>query len=392
MTHFSPAMRAVIVCSMSFGASSTHDSAHADARGKAMKAYIDKTAGLGTPIVTSAGNHGIKRPIIDQLPQVLEDEDTHIINVGAVDFHGKLWPNSQDGDQVTIYAPGTGSESQTKTDKTSMIGSGTSIAAPAVAGLIAVYMSSDQPPWDTNLRGEGRVKAIKTFMRSKENDKTAWARPGENMKVIWNGADKAAHKNAGGNTCATNSSRLRRQETCDPKLPAYIVPVCHDFGPNQKHYVEQAMVTRYLDDFCKHIAQYSAQARGSGSISRTYNTGTVVQIDVSMEWQPGRSFEPDESTCKTYMQDILLGDCDKEIKEWASGGDITVDNVMYSWHASNDGVRPIDQFKKVAGCKYKYKFPLPYLSYEVWGAGWESDNFGSELYKNIKGKGISPTK
>jgi hypothetical protein len=92
------------------------------------------------------------------------------------------------------------------------------------------------------------------------------------------------------------------------------------------------------------------------------------------------------------MQDILLGDCDKEIKEWASGGDITVDNVMYSWHASNDGVWPIGQFKKVAGCKYKYKFPLPYLSYEVWGAGWESDNFGSELYKNIKGKGISPTK
>jgi hypothetical protein len=276
-------MRAVIVCSMSFGASWTHDSAHADPKGQAMKAYIDKIAGLGTPIVTSAGNHGIKRLIIDQLPQVLEDDDTHITNVGAVGFHGKLWPNSQGGDQVTIHASGTGSESQTKTDRTSMIGSGTSIAAPAVAGLIAVYMSSDQPPWDTNLRGKERVKAIKAFMRSKENDKTAWARPGENIKVIWNGADKAAHKSAGANTCATDSWRLRRQETCDPKFPAYIVPECYDFGPNQKHYVEQAMVTRCLDDFCKHIAQYGAQARGSSSISRTYNTGTVEQIEVSMQ-------------------------------------------------------------------------------------------------------------
>jgi hypothetical protein len=83
-------MRAVIVCSMSFGASWTHGSAHADPKGQAMKAYMDKIAGLGTPIVTSAGNHGIKRLIVDQLPQVLEDDDTHIINVGAVDFHSKL--------------------------------------------------------------------------------------------------------------------------------------------------------------------------------------------------------------------------------------------------------------------------------------------------------------
>ena len=102
-----------------------------------MKAYINRILELGTPIVTSAGNHGEERPKIDQIPQIFEDGDTPLINVGAVNYQGKLWSHSQDGDQVTIYAPGDKAEAQTKVEKTSIEGEGTSIAAPAVGGLIA---------------------------------------------------------------------------------------------------------------------------------------------------------------------------------------------------------------------------------------------------------------
>jgi len=136
-SHFNSAMKAVVVSSMSFGEGFTHDTAIADSKGKALKTYMDDIIALGTPIITSAGNHGEERPKIDQMPQVFEDGDFPIINVGAVNYQGKLWSHSQDGDQVTIYAPGDKAEAQSKNDKAPLEGEGTSIAAPAVAGLIA---------------------------------------------------------------------------------------------------------------------------------------------------------------------------------------------------------------------------------------------------------------
>lgn len=136
-------MRAVVVMSQSIGGILTYETAKADPDGMAFKAYLDQLAALGTPFVTSAGNNGEQRPNIDLLPQVLEDEDTPIINVGAVDYQGKLWSGSQDGDQVTIYAAGFPSESQSKKDKTPILTGGTSLAAPAVAGLIATCTQSE---------------------------------------------------------------------------------------------------------------------------------------------------------------------------------------------------------------------------------------------------------
>ena len=68
------------------------------------------------------------------------------------------------------------------------------IAAPQVAGLIATYLSYETKPWDDTKTGVERVKAIRDYLTS---EKSSWVRdrddPNSGIRVIWNGADAAAH-------------------------------------------------------------------------------------------------------------------------------------------------------------------------------------------------------
>ncbi len=64
---------------------------------------------LGVPVIMAAGNYRTRsgdRKDIDILPQMLEREDTPIINVGANDRLGQAGYFSQRGSHLTIYAPG----------------------------------------------------------------------------------------------------------------------------------------------------------------------------------------------------------------------------------------------------------------------------------------------
>jgi hypothetical protein len=132
----------------------------------------------GIPIILSSGNFGDqeKRRIIDTVPAVLESDDLPFINVGAATLDGRPWPNTQgqgtqDGTQLTIYAVGEEVDVHDHLDGGSIRKSGTSIAAPAVAGIIAVHMTYQ--PWDRNLGGVERVKGIRRWIRSPES---SWER------------------------------------------------------------------------------------------------------------------------------------------------------------------------------------------------------------------------
>ena len=84
---------------------------------------------LGIPVVCAAGNEAEEqgRPNIDTLPAFLESEDTPLINLGATANNGNRIPMSQDGDLVTIYAPGDQVEGQSTTDMFGGVTSGTSL-------------------------------------------------------------------------------------------------------------------------------------------------------------------------------------------------------------------------------------------------------------------------
>lgn len=81
---------------------------------------------MGVRIVLASGNND-QAPDIDALPQLLSDEATPFIVVGAADYDGSRRAGSQGGDQLTIYAPGDICPLQSRIDFEEVNDSGTSI-------------------------------------------------------------------------------------------------------------------------------------------------------------------------------------------------------------------------------------------------------------------------
>lgn len=249
------------------------------------------------------------------------------------------------------------------------------------------------------MTGNARVKAIKDALKG--NDNVAWVRKGSDKRVIWKGAIKDAHKSVGADSCTALSSRIKRDDTCSaqpsgpsqpsqPSPPTEMAPKCNDFGPNRKNYVDQNMALGYLDDFCSQAAKRGGVDQNSNSIFRVFNKDALEEIQVAMDFGGVPNFKPDEGKCKHYLKDRLVGECDTTAPDWASGGEITIDDAKYRWNAPKDRANPIEQFRKWATCYAKHKPLWDY--YDVYGAGFEGDNLGNELFQNIKGKGITPTK
>jgi hypothetical protein len=70
-------------------------------------------------------------------------------------------------------------------------------AAPQVAGLIATYLSMDNQPWNNDLRGLERVRAIRDYVTSEGS--SSERNKGSGVNIIWNGAQKEDHESAGAN-------------------------------------------------------------------------------------------------------------------------------------------------------------------------------------------------
>ncbi|KAF2691652.1 hypothetical protein K458DRAFT_398082 [Lentithecium fluviatile CBS 122367] len=144
----------------------------------------------GVQYVASAGNETKTpgRENIDTLPKACEDKYTPIINVGAAISEGSQADFSQAGSKLTLYAPGRVVE-----------------AAPAVAGIIATYLSLDQSPWDGSKTGKDRVQAIKDHIPT---DGSSWIRKqGSNVRMIWKGATEADHNSVGAHKCDDSSKK-----------------------------------------------------------------------------------------------------------------------------------------------------------------------------------------
>jgi hypothetical protein len=156
----------------------TRDEAERSILGQEYIRWMTKIFDEGVPIVLASGNWGeqAQRDVIDLIPQVLEKEDFPIINVGATTLEGKAWPKtqgqgSQDGTQLTIYAVGENVLTHNHIDGKEIVESGTSLAAPVVAGIIAVHFN--YKPWDQSKTGMDRVKEIKRWLRTPES---SWER------------------------------------------------------------------------------------------------------------------------------------------------------------------------------------------------------------------------
>lgn len=60
--------------------------------------------------------------------------------------------------------------------------------------------------------------------------------------------------------------------------------------------------------FCADAVKQGVQDTNSGSIARTYNSGSLYEVDISTAWPPGLDIKGNiENNCKQYMTSIMDG-------------------------------------------------------------------------------------
>ncbi len=156
----------------------------------AMKGYIKTLLDNDVPVFVAAGNHAEKyddhgnlRPNVNTAPAIFEGPDYPLIVVGNTDFTGTPSPTSQGGDHVQVWAPGMGVQAQDKDSNNALTKSGTSYAAPLMAGVLANYLAYKPVPFDTT---PGKLAAAaKQYLIDHAN----WKRQ-QRTKVIWNEVDE----------------------------------------------------------------------------------------------------------------------------------------------------------------------------------------------------------
>ncbi|KAJ5155470.1 hypothetical protein N7492_008273 [Penicillium capsulatum] len=161
--------------------------------------YIGILADLGVSTIVATGNdanemdgNGKLRLEPDTLPDILAKHHP-IILVGNVDWDGKLWASSQRGDLVTSNAMGVDVTCVGKSGK-KMTDTGTSFAAPLMAGQVANFVSSKDPSLPFNAEGISNrefVVKIRDFIR----DEAYWKRS-SGVKSLWNLVTKEIYEEA----------------------------------------------------------------------------------------------------------------------------------------------------------------------------------------------------
>ncbi|KAK1990924.1 subtilisin-like protein, partial [Colletotrichum falcatum] len=159
-----------------------------------LKTKMELLVSLDVPVVVAAGNHREEYEPISTYPGKFAAE-MDIITVGAMEPNGSLWYRSQGGiNEVTVLAAGKVHCAVPDSTWETRDGTGTSYAAPRVAGMIATWLSS--PQYGARLREKGKVVAnIKKLMRDLAYVKMSLSEPGGGYPIAYNGFGMFTYEN-----------------------------------------------------------------------------------------------------------------------------------------------------------------------------------------------------
>lgn len=334
---------------------------------------------LGVPIVVSAGNYGDKgRKDIDNVPPILEGPDLPLMVIGGATESGERAPFSQEGNQVALYGPGVNVKCRAKDGSTQDDGGGTSVAVPIVAGVIATYLNYDPLPWDSGKKGKDRVRAIRDFIKS---DASSWERkPG--IRMIWNGADENAHKDATPVICKRDGQcPTKPSPSPQPSTTPQYSRECNKIE-NKKYIIEHKISDLINNHFCPAAVSQGKHDDGTQSFARSYNIGTTEEVDLAIDWPSNlQDFKPNMDDCKHYLHDLIRY-CDYEFPmAWKAGGNVHFGPVVYRFSTKN--VRQYPMPKPWSTCEVIHDQPTSRspvtLKFNIGGAGWMNSDFGQGM-------------
>ncbi|KAL6719490.1 hypothetical protein ACLMJK_003730 [Lecanora helva] len=157
-----------------------------------IKDIIQELFQAGAIVVVPAGNYvegKAQSRQIDTIPALWSNETFPLVVVGAVNHLRWRAPFSQEPKGVTVYAPGENvrcaHHDPSWYDLHLDAGvSGTSYAAAMVAGLLAYYLSFQEPPFVVGNRGT--AQAAVEYLKHRNS---SWSRTNDDVNVLWNGLD-----------------------------------------------------------------------------------------------------------------------------------------------------------------------------------------------------------
>ncbi|KAK2865064.1 hypothetical protein FQN49_003942 [Arthroderma sp. PD_2] len=175
-------------------------------------------------------------------------------------------------------------------------------------------------------------------------------------------------------------------QTPAPPTSPNASPHCN--GLSSKIYMSQSTLADNIRDFCSQAVKQGVQDEDSGSITRTFNHGSLDDVKIAVDWPPGMKIPFNEDACKENLKQIS-DDCDGNDPEnpmdYKGGGTITVEpKTLY--HITPLAPRQPLPNKPGGSCDVRYKFFLD--EFWIWGNGYATSDYGQKekgLMQQLKG-------
>lgn len=160
-------------------------------------------------------------------------------------------------------------------------------------------------------------------------------------------------------------------------------PTCHGLSSN-KYASPDTLLDIIKNKFCPEADRQGQLDKNSGSISRTYFSGTMAEVEIAMDWEPGINFKPYSMDCIEHLYHTILEGCETYTQEnpmdWKGGGSVTVGPVRYR-------IDPLAKRRPYPQAPRGLFIPMwnqeSYL-YRIWGNGWLDSDYGKALENQLR--------
>lgn len=200
-----------------------------------------------------------------------------------------------------------------------------------------------------------------------QTDAASWART-PNIRVIWNGVTERD------NPSVVPPATVQQTTITTPTPTSQLTCNCL---ASKKYIDRDGLANLIKQEFCPDAVKQGGPDKDSGSIVRRYNQGTTDEVSIAIDLSSGTPI-PNEGDGETHLLTITDGCDGNDSNNPANykGGCLFTDGSN-KYHIDPQALRQLASDGVKGGCDSSYK--ALYNEYTLWGAGWDSADFGAGL-------------